>query len=42
MNILVNGFLGLFLLTGGLGAGGSGPVGPFVLFIDPRAVQLVN
>jgi hypothetical protein len=40
MTLIVNGFTGLFLLTGGLGDGAA-PVAPFVVFVDPRAAQLV-
>ena len=42
MNLVINGFLGPFYITYGLGDDGSAPSGPFVLFIDPRAVQLIN
>jgi hypothetical protein len=39
MTIIVRGFLGPLLLTGGLG---GVPAVPFILFIDPRAAQLVS
>jgi hypothetical protein len=41
MTLIVNGFTGLFILTAGLGDGGA-PVAPFVIFVDPRACQLVS
>jgi hypothetical protein len=40
MNLITGGLMGLFCLTGGLGSGGA--TGTFVLFIDPRAIQLVS
>lgn len=38
MTIIVNGLLGPFLVTRGLG---SSVVVPFILYVDPRAAQLL-
>ena len=40
MTIITNGFLGPLLVTGGLAPGSAPP--SFVLYIDPRAAQLVS